>query len=269
MQQIKSKRFTTDAVAFGTYLIPPGSETYAAVTTALEVGYRSVDTAWYYQNEKDVGRAVRDAGLEGTVQITTKVWNDFQGYQSALDAGRKSRDTIGFKAIDLLLIHWPGANKFIDTWKAFEKLKAEGTVKYIGVSNFNPKHLEALKAAGMETPVINQIEMSPLLTQQAVRDYCAQHDILVEAWGPIVRGNVELLEKLAPIAVSHGKSAAQVALKWAVQRGCRVLPKSVRRERMVENLSIFDFTLTDKELAFIDGMNADHRSGPNPEEFLF
>ncbi len=269
MVHIQSKRFSIEAIGFGTYRVPPGDEAYKAVTEALEVGYRSIDTAKYYDNEQDVGRAVRDAKLQESVQITTKLWNDEQGYDAALSAGRRSRDYLGVESIDLFLVHWPGENKFIETWKAFEKLKSEGTVKDIGVSNFNARHLEALREAGLATPVINQIEMNPLFTQAELRRYCAEHDIIIEAWRPIMGGKIAKLDAIQDIATRHGKSLAQVALRWSVQRGCRVLPKSTHRQRMVENLNIFDFELSEEELAAIDAMNVDYRSGPDPEAFLF
>lgn len=269
MVQIQSKRFSLDAVGFGTYRISPGDATYKVVTEALELGYTSIDTAKYYENEQDVGRAVRDAKLQDKVQITTKLWNDEQGYNKTLDAGRRSRDYLQVESIDLFLIHWPGKDTFVDTWKAFEKLKSEGTVKDIGVSNFNIHHLQALEEAGLARPVINQIEMHPLFTQEELRRYCKEHDILIEAWRPIVGGEISKLDALTDIASTHGKSVAQVALRWSVQRGCRVLPKSAHRERMVENISIFDFQLREDELATIDAMNRDYRSGPDPDTFLF
>ncbi len=269
MVHIQSKRFSIDAIGFGTYLIAPGDATYKTVTEALELGYRSIDTAKYYENEQDVGRAVRDANLQGKVQITTKLWNDEQGYEKALDAGRRSRDYLGLESIDLFLIHWPGRNKFIETWKAFEKLKSEGTVKNIGVSNFHEHHLRALEEMGLATPVINQIEMNPLFTQETLRDYCKEHDILIEAWRPIVGGQISKLDTLKNIASVHNKSIAQIALRWSVQRGSRVLPKSVQRQRMIENIAIFDFQLSEEELATIDAMNINYRSGPDPDTFLF
>ena len=269
MLQIQSKRFSIDAVGFGTYLIPPGDATYKAVVEALEVGYRSIDTAKYFESERDVARAVRESGLQENVQITTKLWNDEQGYDKALSAGRRSRDYLGVESIDLFLVHWPGRNKFIETWRAFEKLKSEDTVKDIGVSNFNIHHLQALEEAGLARPVINQIEMNPLFTQQKLRHYCHEHDILVEAWRPIMGGNISRLEAMQNIATAHGKSLAQVALRWSIQRGCRVLPKTIHHERMVENISVFDFELSEQELATIDAMNVDYRSGPDPDTFLF
>ena len=269
MEKFTSKlQFTTDALGFGTYLIPPGEETYKAVSLALEVGYRSIDSAKYYESEQDVGRAVKDAGLSGQVQITTKLWNTEQGYEKALTAGRRSRDYLGVESIDLFLVHWPGKSLFVETWMAFEKLKSEGTVKNIGVSNFNPHHLKALEEAGLSTPVINQIEMSPLLTQENVRNYCNEKGIIVEAWGPIVQGKISELSGLQDIADKYSKTRAQVALRWAVEHGCRVLPKSVHKDRMIENIDIFDFSLTPDEVKAIDSLNRNFRNGPDPDKFF-
>ncbi len=266
IQQIQSKRFAIDSVGFGTYKIAPGEATCRAVSQAIEVGYRSIDTAKFYENEQDVGRAVRDSGLD--IFVTTKVWNDEQGYEAALAAGRRSRDYLQ-KPVDLLLVHWPGKDKFLDTWQAFVQLQEEGTARHIGVSNFQPRHLELLRQSSMPLPVINQIEMSPLLTQQELRRYCSRHDILIEAWGPIVQGRVSLLQELEGMARKHGKTVAQIALRWAVEHGCRVLPKSTHRERMIENLNIFDFSLSTEEVADIDILNRNLRQGPDPDEFLF
>ncbi len=256
MIQLRSKIFSIDAIGFGTYLISPGDVAYRAVTEAIEEGYSSIDTARYYNNEQDVGRAVRNAGVDKKIHITTKLWYTDHGYDKALEEGRRSRDYLGVESIDLFLIHWPGdGDGFIDTWRAFEKLISEGTVKNIGVSNFTPKHLKILKDRGLSTPVVNQIEMSPLRIQKETRMYCNKHEIIVEAWGPIARGNIIELQLLEPIARRHNKTIAQVALRWAVQKGCRILPKSVRRERMRENINIFDFELTFDELEKIDMMN--------------
>lgn len=258
-----------DAIAFGTFLIPPGEDTYRMVSQAIELGYRSIDTAKYYENEKDVGRAIRDSRKK--IQVTSKLWNDEQGYQSALDGGRSSRDYLGVESIDLLLVHWPGhgAQKMLDTWNAFQMLQEEGTVKYIGVSNFDIEHLETLKREGFIRPSSNQIEVNPLFTQEALRVYCQNKGMIVEGWAPLVKGNMSLLVPIQKIAEKYNKTLAQIAIRWAISSGIRVLAKSIRVERMKENLNVFDFDISSEEIDIIDSMNQNKRFGPNPTEFVF
>lgn len=254
-----------DSIAFGTFLIPPGEETYRAVSLALEVGYRSVDTAKYYNNESDVGRAIRAAGLEGQVQVTTKIWIDELSPQKAKIAGKRSRDYLQVESIDLLLAHWPRPG-LVDTWKTFLEMQEEGIVKYIGVSNFEQEHLEELVQAGLAVPSVNQVELSPLLTRAALRNYCQSRRIIVETWGPLIQGALHELASVQDIADKYRISLAQLSLRWAVQHNMRVLPKSTHRHRMEENLAIFDFEFTPEEMERIDALDRQHHCGPRPAD---
>ncbi len=264
MKQVRSySNFPLDAVAFGTYSIEPGEKSYRAVTEALEVGYRSFDTAKYYNNEKDVGRAVRDAGLEGKVHITTKVWIDELDYKKTKIAGKRSRDYLGVECINLLLLHWPRPN-LLDSWQALLELQEEGVVSCIGVSNFEVQHIESLAQASFPMPEVNQIELSPLLAQKDIREYCHENGIIVEAWAPLLQGALHKLKDVEDIAEKHDASLAQLALRWAVQKGLRVIPKSVQKQRMQENLDIFRFEISAEELGRIDALDSGFRCGPTP-----
>jgi 2,5-diketo-D-gluconate reductase A len=256
-------------LGFGVFQIPD-AETEAAVTTALQAGYRSIDTAAIYRNEVGVGKALAESGIaRDELYVTTKLWNEEQGYDSTLAACEASLEKLGLDYVDLYLIHWPAAQqgRYLDTWRAFEKLLADGRTKAIGVSNFQPPHLERVLEEGSVVPAVNQIELHPLLQQAELREFHRKHGILTEAWSPLAQG--ELLEDrtLVQIAARHGKTVAQVVLRWHVQLGNVVIPKSVTPSRIAENIDVFDFELTFDDLAAIEGLEAGHRTGPDPDTF--
>jgi len=249
-------------VGFGVYRVPRGRTCYEAVRAALAEGYRMVDTAKLYGNEADVGQAVRDSGLpREEVFVTTKVWDSDHGYAEALKAGRRSVERLGLGYVDLLLIHSPGRSegRIVETYDALLALQEEGLVRSVGVSNFGVPHLEALAAAGRPAPVVDQIEMHPWVyaKRRGLVDYCAERQILVTAYGSLFSGQEGALGQrpLAAAAAAHGRSPAQVLLRWALQKGFQVIPKSVHKERIRENAQVFDFELTASEVDALDGMH--------------
>jgi len=257
-------------VGFGVFLIPE-TETKAAVATALAAGYRHIDTAKLYQNEAEVGEAIAESGIpREEIFVTTKVWNSEQGYEPAIASFEASLDRLGLQVLDLLLIHWPVPNldRYVETWQAFEKLYADGRVRAIGVSNFHIPHLQRLFDEGTVVPAVNQIELHPQLPQDELRAFHAEHGIVTEAWSPLARGGAVLSDQtVVAIAERVGKSPAQVVLRWSLQLGNVVLPRSVTPSRIAENLELFDFSLTDEDLAAIAGLADHERIGPNPETF--
>ncbi|MEJ7633300.1 aldo/keto reductase [Aeromicrobium sp.] len=257
-------------LGFGVYQVPP-EDTKEATLTALEVGYRHIDTAQMYGNEKGVGEAVRESGLDRSdVFVTSKLNNGFHAYEDAIAAFDLSLETLGFDQLDLFLIHWPlpGIDiDFVETWKALEEVYRAGKAKAIGVSNFQPTHLRRLIQESEIVPAVNQIEVHPYLTQEDVRAECTEHGIAIEAWSPIAQGLVLDNPAITGIAKEHDKTAAQVVLRWHIQRGDIIFPKSVTRERVEENFEIFDFELPDGDMGLITALNQDQRTGPNPDEF--
>lgn len=254
----------------GVYKAEDGREVEQAVLTALETGYRSIDTAAMYQNEVGVGRAVRDSGLKRKdVFVTTKVWNSDQGYESTLKAFEESQKRLGLDYIDLYLIHWPVKGKYTETWRALEKLYEEGVVRAIGVSNFNPHHLEDILATGQVKPAVNQVEFHPKLNQKGLRDYCREQDIQLEAWSPLMRGRILEDEIIMSIAKKYGKTPAQLILRWDLQHGVVTIPKSVKPQRIKENADVFDFELSQEDMEKIDALNENIRTGADPDDFNF
>jgi 2,5-diketo-D-gluconate reductase A len=257
-------------VGFGVFLIPE-TETKTAVATALRVGYRHIDTAKLYQNEAEVGEAIAESGIpREEIFVTTKVWNSEQGYEPALASFEASLDRLGLDVLDLLLIHWPvpELDRYVETWRAFEKLYADGRVRAIGVSNFHIPHLQRLFQEGSVVPAVNQIELHPQLPQAELRAFHAEHGIVTEAWSPLARGGAVLSDPtVTAIADRVGKSPAQVVLRWSLQLGNVVLPRSVTPSRIEENLELFDFSLTDEDMAALAGLADDERIGPNPDTF--
>ncbi|WP_426593668.1 aldo/keto reductase [Cellulomonas sp. McL0617] len=256
-------------LGFGVFQIPP-EETKDAVLQAFDVGYRHIDTAQSYRNEQGVGEALAESGLDrGDVFVTTKLNNAAHAPDAALEAFERSLDRLGTDHVDLFLIHWPLAmlSNFVDTWKALEDIYGSGRAKAIGVSNFQPAHLRRLEAETTIVPAVNQIEVHPYLTQGELTQYGREHGIAVEAWSPIAQGKVLDDPTIERVARTHGRSPAQVTLRWHVQRGHVVFPKSVTRARVQENFELFDFALSDEDLADIDGLNRDERTGPNPDTF--
>jgi 2,5-diketo-D-gluconate reductase A len=255
-------------LGFGVFQIKP-RDTKAAVLTALEAGYRHIDTAEMYGNEAEVGEAIAASGIpREEIWVTSKLSNKFHEPAAARRAGAESAEKLGGH-MDLFLIHWPLAmlSDPVDTWQAMDELKQQGATRSIGVSNFQIHHLQALERAGTPKPTVNQIELHPYLTQNELSRYCADHEIAVEAWSPIAQGKVLDDRVLTQIAEAHGKSTAQVTLRWHIQLGYIVFPKSVTPERIRENIAIFDFALSDEEMAQISALNRDERIGPDPDTF--
>ncbi|MCM2386903.1 aldo/keto reductase [Streptomyces sp. CWNU-1] len=257
-------------LGFGVWQVPD-DEAERAVTTALEAGYRSIDTAAVYENEAGTGRAVAASGLpREDLFITTKLWNSDQGYDATLRAFDSSQQRLGLDYVDLYLIHWPMPAKdtAADTYRAFEKLLQDGRVKAIGVSNFLTEHLEQLIQKTSVVPAVNQVELHPHLQQDELREFHAQHGIATEAWSPLGQGK-GLLEVPTVIAVAqkHGRTPAQVVLRWHIQLGNVVIPKSVTPSRIRENLDVFGFELDTDDLAALRALDEDRRLGPDPATF--
>ncbi|GHA36654.1 oxidoreductase [Streptomyces tauricus] len=256
-------------LGFGTFQIPP-EDTRETTLAALKAGYRHIDTAQMYGNEKEVGQAVRDSGLDrADVFVTSKLNNDSQGHDNALRAFDRSLDELGLDHLDLFLIHWPLPAKglFVETWKALEEIYRSGRAKAIGVSNFQPRHLRRLLENSDVVPAVNQIEVHPYLTQDEVRAFGAEHEIATEAWSPIAQGKVLDDPTINRIAEREGKSPAQVTLRWHIQRGDIVFPKSVTQKRIEENFDLFDFELSEGDIGEISALNRNERTGFDPDRF--
>ncbi len=258
-------------LGFGVFQTPR-RETRAATTVAHDVGYRHIDTAEMYGNEKEVGAAIRESKVaRQDVFVTSKLNNGFHAYEDALKAFDRSLADLRFDYLDLFLIHWPLPRvlDFVETWTAMEEMYRSGRVKAIGVSNFQPSHLQRLFDATEIVPAVNQIEAHPYLTQDGVRAFNAEHGIATEAWSPIAKGRVLGDPTITQIAQRIGKTAAQVTLRWAIQRGDIVFPKSVTPARVQENFAIFDFELSADDMAAITACNRDERTGPDPDTFNY
>lgn len=257
-------------LGFGVWQVPD-DEAEQAVATALESGYRSIDTAAIYGNEEGTGKAIATSGIpREELFVTTKLWNSDQGYDSTLRAFDASLEKLGLDYLDLYLIHWPlpTRGKYIDTYKAFEKLYTDGRIKAIGVSNFYPEYLEQLIEATSVIPAVNQIELHPHLQQHAVREYHAQQGIATEAWSPLGSGKGLLeIPAIVAIAQKHNRTPAQIVLRWHIQLGNVVIPKSVTPSRIKENIDVFDFSLDTEDIAAISALNEDRRLGPDPATF--
>lgn len=255
-------------LGFGVFQIKP-ADTVEAVTTALEVGYRHIDTAEMYRNEKEVGEAIAKSGIDPSeIFVTSKLNNNKHDVDDALAAFDQTLADLRLDRIDLFLIHWPlpKVGDFVQTWKALERVYSEGRARSIGVSNFQPHHLRRLHQETTVIPAVNQIELHPYLTQDELRAFDAEHGIATEAWSPIARGGVLGDATITDLANRYGKTSAQVVLRWHIQLGNIVFPKSVKQARMRENFEIFDFELTDTDMALISALNKDQRTGPNPDE---
>jgi 2,5-diketo-D-gluconate reductase A len=255
-------------LGFGVFKVPP-EETRQAVLSALETGYRHIDTAKLYDNETEVGAAVLDSGLmRDEVFVTTKVWNTDQGYDATLRAFDASLERLGLDVLDLYLIHWPAPARdlYVDTWRAMEQLYRDGRVRAIGVSNFQPDHLRRLLDRCDVVPVINQVELHPYLQQNEARKAHEELGVLTEAWAPIARGGALLEDPvITALADKHARTPAQVVLRWHIELGNVVIPKSVTPARVAENFSIFDFTLDGADLAEIAALDRGERTGPDPD----
>ncbi|KGX87348.1 aldo/keto reductase [Pontibacillus litoralis] len=255
-------------LGLGVYKMDGDNEVKEAVASALEIGYRSIDTASFYDNEEGVGQAIKQSTIpREQLFVTTKVWNSEQGYNETLAAFERSLTKLGLEYIDLYLIHWPVPGKYKDTWKALEKLYKDGKVRAIGVSNFLEHHLKDLLKDATVKPMVNQVEFHPQLSSRSLRDYCSQHHIQVEAWSPLGRGRYLDDDTLQALATKHGKSPAQIMLRWDYQHGVVTIPKSTKKHRQEENAAIFDFQLSDEDMQQLDGLDIDKRYGRHPDEF--
>jgi diketogulonate reductase-like aldo/keto reductase len=255
-------------LGFGTYKITDDTEVEHSVLTAFEAGYRSIDTASMYENEEAIGRALRACGIpREEIFLATKVWNDEQGEEGVLRAIDRSLRRLGIERIDLYLVHWPFPDLYESTWRGMERALAGGLTRAIGVCNFLQAHLEALREVAGGVPMVDQIEHHPWLQQPALREYCRERGIVVEAWAPIMRGRTEEVPQLVEIATAHGVSSVQVALRWHLQRGTVVIPKSVTPERIYENADVFDFELTGAEMDIIGALDRGEagRLGKHPD----
>jgi 2,5-diketo-D-gluconate reductase A len=257
-------------LGFGVFQVPP-EDTQAAVEEALAAGYRHIDTAAAYRNERGVGAAIAASGLaREDVFVTTKLWNSKQGYDSTLATFEKSLGRLGFEYVDLYLIHWPvpTEDRFVGTWRAFERIREEGRARTIGVSNFRVEDIERLERETWARPTVNQIELHPFFQQAELRSWLAEREIATEAWSPIAQGAALGEEPIVSIAERHGKTPAQAILRWHLQLGNVVIPKSVTPERIRENLEVFDFELSDEEMAAIGELDTGRRGGPDPATFV-
>lgn len=257
-------------LGLGVYKMTNREETIEAITKALQVGYRAVDTAALYYNEEEVGEAIRHSGVaREELFVTTKVWNSDQGYDSTLRAFETSLKKLNMDYIDLYLTHWPVEGKFVDTYRAIERLYDEKLIRVTGVSNHHEQHLQQILVKANTAPMVNQVELHPYLTQEPLRAFCAQNNIAVTAWSPLGRGGVLTDDTLVKIGEAHGKSAAQVTLRWHLQNDIIVIPKSVTPSRIEENANMFDFELSSSEMQAINELNRNQRFGQNPENFHF
>ncbi len=259
------------ALGFGVFKVPP-SDTEQAVSTALQAGYRHIDTAAVYGNERETGRAVAESGVpRDELYLVTKLWNSEQGYDSTLAAFDVSMQRLGTDYLDLYLVHWPmpKLNKFIDTFKAFAHLRDQGRIRSIGVSNFEPEHINALVDATGIVPAVNQVELHPRLPQTELRELHARLGIATEAWGPLGQGSLLADPAVTAVAEARHRSPAQVLIRWHLQLGNIVIPKSVNPERIASNFDVFDFELTENDIASISALDDGNRLGPDPRTFDF
>jgi len=256
-------------LGFGVYQVPP-DQTVEAVSTALAAGYRHIDTAAMYGNERQVGEAIARSGIDPSdIFVTSKLSNAHHAFDAALAAFDRTEARLGLGRVDLFLIHWPLAmlSDYLETWRALERVAGEGRARAIGVSNFQTEHLQRLLAGSEIVPAVNQIECHPYLTQEPLRSFGAEHGIVTEAWSPIAQGAVLGDPVVTGIAASRERTPAQVVLRWHLQLGNVVFPKSVTPERVRENFALFDFELSAPEMAAISALNRDERTGPDPDHF--
>ncbi|GAB6521140.1 aldo/keto reductase [Bacillus cereus] len=279
MKNLQSKAVLNNGVempwfGLGVFKVEEGPELVEAIKSAIKAGYRSIDTAAIYGNEKAVGEGIR-AGIEATgiareeLFITSKVWNADQGYETTIAAYEESLKKLGLDYLDLYLVHWPSEGKYKDTWRALETLYKEKRVRAIGVSNFQIHHLQDVMKDAEIKPMINQVEYHPRLTQKELQVFCKEQGIQMEAWSPLMQGQLLDNETLQEIAEKHGKTTAQVILRWDLQNGVITIPKSTKEHRIIANADVFNFELTKEDMEKIDALNQNHRVGPDPDNFDF
>lgn len=251
----------------GVYKMKEKQAAVEAMSAAIQAGYPAIDTASIYENEREVGEAVRASDKKREdLFITSKVWNTDQGYDNTLRAFEDSLERLGFDYLDLYLTHWAIPDTYEDTYRAIQRLYDEKLVRAIGVSNHQQHHLERILATANTKPMVNQIELHPQLTQEPLRSFCAENDIAVTSWSPLARGRLLEDPVLSKIGEAHGKSVAQVTIRWHLQNDLIVIPKSATPSRIAENADVYDFSLTDEEMKMIDGLNQDWRSGTHPDK---
>ncbi|HEX5789408.1 MAG TPA: aldo/keto reductase [Woeseiaceae bacterium] len=257
-------------LGLGVYKLANGGEVEDAIRYALDIGYRSIDTASIYENEAGVGRALRDCGIpRDEIFLTTKLWNTDQRERRQLAAFEESLDRLGLDYVDLYLVHWPVADRFQETWPLMEEIYDSGRARAIGVSNFMQDHLEKLMDDCRIVPAVNQVEFHPHLVQPELLDFCERHEIRLEAWSPLMQGEVTDEPTIVALAKKYGKSPAQVVLRWDLQHGVVTIPKSGRPERIAENAGIFDFELAAGDMTLLDGLDQGRRLGPSPWQVDF
>lgn len=257
-------------LGLGTYQSDNDQEVVNAVKSALEIGYRHIDTAAIYKNEEGVGKGIRESGIDRKeIFLVSKVWNEDQGYDETLKAFDASLKRLGVDYLDLYLIHWPVSGKYKETWRALEYLYAQKKIKAIGVSNFLKHHLEDILQDCKVVPMVNQMEFHPHLVQQDLIDFCAAKGIQYESWSPFMQGKVFELDICADLAKKYNKSVAQIILRYNLQKGIVAIPKSVHAKRIVANAEIFDFELSSEDISFLDGLETGERIGPDPDNFNF
>jgi diketogulonate reductase-like aldo/keto reductase len=257
-------------LGFGVFLVEPGKETEMSVKRALEAGYRSIDTAAIYRNEASVGKAIQESGIpREELFLTTKLWNSDQGYETALKAFEKSMNRLQIEVLDLYLIHWPVVGKYIESWKALEKLYKDGRVRAIGLSNFKIHHIEDILRMCEVKPMLNQVEFHPRLRQADLHSFCIQNQIQLQAWAPLMQGKAFDIPDIQEIARKYGKSPAQILIRWDLQHEVVTIPKSITPDRIIENSQVFDFQISEEDMASIDALNQDRRVGPDPDNIDF
>jgi diketogulonate reductase-like aldo/keto reductase len=253
------------SLGFGVYLSKPGKDTFKAVTWALEAGYRHIDTARAYRNEGDVGKAIKESSIKREeIFLTTKLWNQDHGYENALRAFDASLDDLGFEYVDLYLIHWPVEGKRRESWKALEKIYEEGKAKAIGVSNYTIKHLKEMDQYAEIKPAINQVEFHPFLFQEDLLEYCKIKNVQLEAYSPLARAERLDDPNINDMARKYLKSAAQIMIRWSLQHNLVVIPKSVHKERIVENAKVFDFEISKDDMEKLNSLNEEFRIAWDP-----
>lgn len=256
-------------LGFGTYKIDDNELAYRCVSDALQVGYRHVDTAYFYENERGVGRAINDSGIaRKDIFLTTKIWTTDCGYDNTLFAVDRALKLLNLDYIDLMLIHWP-TEKNRETWRALERLVEEKTLRAIGLSNFKEHHIEDLLLTANIVPQINQVEINPLFQQPELREYCLKHGIRVEAWAPLLRGKTFTLKSIETLAKKYNKTPAQIVLRWNLENGIITIPKTTHKERMMENIDVYDFELTAEDRLLIEKENLNIRQYRDPDNHGF